>query len=81
MGTNYYTLGYAPRNTKKDGSYRRIQVKTSNGGHRLPYRRGYYAEDAKAERTDNHKADSNPLVPLMEFSMPDFSHVLHSRQR
>jgi hypothetical protein len=31
-GANHYTLAYTPRNTKKDGRYRRIQVKTSNGG-------------------------------------------------
>lgn len=42
-GGNYYTLAYTPDNRKWDGKYRKIEVKTSESGTRLTYRRGYYA--------------------------------------
>jgi len=42
-GENYYTLAYTPENRKWDGKYRKLEVKTSQGGTKLTYRRGYYA--------------------------------------
>lgn len=42
-GENYYTLAYAPENHKWDGKYRRLEVKSTQGGAKLTYRRGYYA--------------------------------------
>lgn len=44
-GSQYYTLSYAPANTKADGSFRRIEVKLRSGKYQLAYRRGYYATD------------------------------------
>jgi len=44
-GAHYYTLVYTPTSKKMDGSYRRIEVKTSAGKYNLAYRRGYNADD------------------------------------
>src|SRR5260370_1221605 len=71
-GAHYYTLAYAPTDAKRDGKYRRIEVK-ANGDYKLSYRRGYYAENAKGERTADQKTASDPLLSLMAFGIPDFS--------
>jgi VWFA-related protein len=44
-GANYYTIAYSPVNTKWDGRYRKIQVRTPQNGFTLTYRRGYFADD------------------------------------
>jgi VWFA-related protein len=81
-GSHYYTLTYAPTNTKMDGKYRHIELKTTNSASKLAYRRGYYAENAKfapvggAERKDEKKK-SGALTPLMAFGMPDFEQILY----
>ncbi len=38
-----YTLYYAPLNTKRDGQFRRVRVETTNPGHQVAARVGYYA--------------------------------------
>lgn len=38
-----YSIGYAPTNQARDGSFRRIEVKTRNRDYRVQVRRGYYA--------------------------------------
>jgi len=40
-----YTLGYYPANSKNDGAYRNLSVKTSRPGVTLRYRTGYAAEN------------------------------------
>ena len=40
---NQYNLGYSPTNDAHDGSYRRIDVKTHQGGLHVQARKGYYA--------------------------------------
>jgi VWFA-related protein len=79
-GAHYYTLTYTPTNTKRDGRYRRIEVKATNGSYKLAYRRGYYAEDAKFAPAGDHQRKSDALVPLMAFGMPDFAQVLFKMQ-
>ena len=45
----YYLLAYQPSNTKRDGKFRRIEVKLrSRPGLRVRARRGYYAADERA---------------------------------
>jgi VWFA-related protein len=78
-GASYYTLAYAPTNAQRNGKYRRIDVKV-NGGYKLSYRRGYYAENAKEERAGKEKSGNDPLLTLMAFGMPDFSEVLYKVQ-
>jgi VWFA-related protein len=38
-----YSLGYTPSNNKKDGTFRRIEIRTSNAEQKVQARRGYYA--------------------------------------
>ena len=40
-----YSLGYSPTNPARDGSYRKIEVKVLQRGHRVQARKGYYAAD------------------------------------
>lgn len=47
QGSQYYTLTYAPSDTKADGSDRRIKVTLDNPSYQLAYRRHYLADDAK----------------------------------
>jgi VWFA-related protein len=39
-----YNLGYSPTNTKQDGSYRKIQIKTKSSDYKVQARQGYYAQ-------------------------------------
>jgi len=38
-----YAIGYTPTNEVKDGSYRRLDVRTSNKDYKVQARKGYYA--------------------------------------
>ena len=38
-----YSLGYSPTNADRDGSYRRVQVRVNQRGHKVQARKGYYA--------------------------------------
>jgi VWFA-related protein len=38
-----YSLGYSPTNDKRDGSYRRVEVRANGRGYRVQARKGYYA--------------------------------------
>lgn len=38
-----YSIAYAPSNQARDGSFRRVEVKTKNRDYRVQVRRGYYA--------------------------------------
>lgn len=43
-GSSYYTIAYVPPSEKLDGSFRRIKVTVDQGGDKLAYRDGYYAD-------------------------------------
>jgi VWFA-related protein len=38
-----YSIGYAPTNAKKDGSYRKLDIRTSTKDFKVQARKGYYA--------------------------------------
>jgi len=38
-----YNIGYTPTNSKLDGSYRKIEIKTNNKDYKIQSRAGYYA--------------------------------------
>ncbi len=38
-----YSLGYTPNNTRRDGTYRRVEVKLPGKKYKIQARRGYYA--------------------------------------
>jgi VWFA-related protein len=43
-GGSYYSLFYAPTNTKQDGTLRRVKVQLRQPGYQLSYRRSYFAD-------------------------------------
>ena len=72
-GAHYYTLVYTPSNTHMDGSYRRIEVKLTEGKYDLAYRHGYFADDRVAPEP---RQDSDPLHPLLLRNMPNSTQIL-----
>ncbi len=72
-GAHYYTLIYTPSNEKMDGTFRRIEVKLSEGKYKLAYRRGYYAD---AGSTPDHPA-SDPLAALLAEGMPNATQIVY----
>ena len=73
-GSHYYRLAYTPANQKKDGRYRRIQLRLTGGDYKVAYRRGYYADSAKEA---NKEQPGDPLLPFMQRGLPDFSQILY----
>jgi VWFA-related protein len=78
-GSHYYTLGYSPVNNTSDGKFRRIQVRVSDDGYQLSYRRGYYADKPHPESASEEASD-DPLIPLIGLGMPDFNQILYKVQ-
>jgi VWFA-related protein len=87
---HFYTLSYSPANVKMDGAFRKIEVKILGGRYKLLYRRGYYAIDAESpsssltERvmklTGQVTGVADPLLPSMEFGMPQSQQILYRIQ-
>ncbi len=88
--SNFYTISYAPNDTKMDGSYRKIEVKVGDGEHyTLSYRQGYFARDedlpGAAQSSQNQAAQQasqdptkiDPLAPFMVFGMPTSEQILY----
>ncbi|MGB6193237.1 MAG: VWA domain-containing protein [Terracidiphilus sp.] len=73
-GAHYYTLAYTPINKKMDGSYRRIEVRTTAGKYNLAYRRGYNADDKVIAGT---KPEADPLRALLVRGMPSSTQILY----
>jgi VWFA-related protein len=78
-GSHYYSLAYAPTNSKTDGKYRRIEVKLSNRDYKLSYRRGYYADKHESPTAGEQSAE-DPLIPLVGFGMPNFDQITYEIQ-
>jgi VWFA-related protein len=73
-GAQYYTVGYSPTDARMDGSFRRIDVKLTNGKYKLAYRHGYNADDRPVLDAN---AGTNPLTPLLGFGLPGATGVLY----
>ena len=50
--SEYYVLGYQPSNPRRDGRYRKIEVRITRPGARAVARRGYFAPKNDAPRPD-----------------------------
>jgi VWFA-related protein len=78
-GAHYYTLSYKPTDQKVDGKLHHIRIKLRHHKYHLAYRRGYYAEEANAERKLSAQTSENddPLIPIMQLGSPDTTQVLY----
>jgi hypothetical protein len=83
QGQNYYTLGNVPENHDWNGLYRKIEVKSSQRGAKLVFRRGYYAMSEKTFTGDESAkmlaSAVQPTVPTVllmrvQVLLPDAEH-------
>lgn len=83
LGTHYYTLAYAPSDTRWHGEFRHIKVALDQPGLTLAYRRGYFADDPAAD-TEKHPsapakdapAPYDPVRAAMTHGAPDPTQIL-----
>lgn len=75
IAEHYYTLAYSPTNKKYDGRLRQVDVKVSQPGVRLEYRRGYYADDPAKTARQTQVSYSNPLRAVMQRGAPDATQI------
>lgn len=68
-GSTYYLLGYYAKNSKWDGTYRRIEVKLAQPEARVRHRTGYYAIDTLAEARETGKEERGREL-LSSLAMP-----------
>ncbi len=75
-GAHYYTLVYAPANTRMDGAFRRIEVKLITGHYKLAFRRGYYAADSSSQAATPAPA-AESLASLLARGLPPSTQVVY----
>jgi VWFA-related protein len=68
--SEYYLLAYAPSNTRRDGRFRRIEVRVMRPGIHVVARRGYYARKVTERVADSSKPVASPLRALLESPIP-----------
>lgn len=87
---DFYTLSYAPTDTKMDGGYRKIDLKVAGGNYNLSYRRGYFARDidmpgaalvardqAVQKLAEQNPGAVDPLLSFMDLGMPQSEQILY----
>lgn len=85
-GSAYYSLFYAPSNTKYDGSVRRVSVKLGHGHYHLAYRKSYFADDADSRAKNQSSAQNQnnaaiePLRAAMQPGTPPAHQLVFSAQ-
>jgi len=80
-GSSYYTLVYAPTNSKFDGSVRRVSVSVDRPSFHLAYRRSYFADDLGSTTSQEMSADDSgealgALASAAEFGTPQAHQLL-----
>jgi VWFA-related protein len=74
-GSRYYTLAYTPTNLSEKGKERKIEVKLASGKYKLAYRRSYIEDTPKEVREAEAVKAKDPLRPLMDRGMPNFTEL------
>ena len=71
-GFTYYTISYAPTNTRFDGGLRHIRValEATKGYRQLSYRRAYFADDPDKLRNQTEKTPFGRLDASMQRGAP-----------
>jgi VWFA-related protein len=80
QSSDFYTVSYAPTNTKMDDTFRKVDIKVSGGKYNLSFRHGYYARNLDLPgngQVANGKPSGDPLAPFMEFGMPQTEQILY----
>jgi VWFA-related protein len=73
-GSDYYTLAYAPQNRNYNGSYRKVEVRLTEGHYDLEYRRGYFSVDP-ATQNKLVPGRRSPLIDAMQHGVLPLSQV------
>jgi VWFA-related protein len=69
--THYYLLGYQPSNPKRDGRFRRLEVRVKRADARVLARRGYVAAKEEPARKVEAREEAAPdLRPLLDSAVP-----------
>jgi VWFA-related protein len=74
-GSHYYTLAYTPTNHTEVGKERKIVIRSTSGNYKLSYRRGYFEDSPKDKKLVDLKPEGDPLRPLMDRGMPNFTEL------
>jgi VWFA-related protein len=75
-GSRYYTLAYTPTNHEEVGKQRKIEIRAvAEKNYKLSYRRSYFEDDAKGKNFADNTPGNDPLRPLMDRGMPNFTEL------
>jgi VWFA-related protein len=76
IGSDYYSIAYAPSDRRYDGNLRKIDVLVSQPSVKLEYRRGYYAEDPdRTVKRSQVTYSADPLREAMKRGAPDSTQI------
>lgn len=78
IGSSYYTIAYSPNDPQETGRARKIEIRLPKSDYKLSYRREYFERTPADIKAASSAPDHDPLRPLMDRGMPDFSD-LHFR--
>ena len=74
-GSRYYTIAYTPTNRSEVGKERTIAIQSVSGNYKLAYHRSYFEDTPKEQRAAEAAPAKDPLRPLMDRGMPDFTEL------
>jgi hypothetical protein len=74
-GSRYYTIAYTPTNRSEVGKERTIAIQSVSGNYKLAYHRTYFEDTPKEQRAAEAAPAKDPLRPLMDRGMPDFTEL------